>query len=438
MNTYRKSNELYVEGCRLADIAEAHSTPLYVMSRRAILDGVRDLEAPFKEKAIPLCIYFSAKTNPVPGFLSIIKDMGIGLEIVSDYELWLARKLGFKKILVNGASKSKALLEQSFASDVDLYVIESDPELSEVLDYCRGAPEGRTLPVAVRICPNLARWNPTTGSGSKGSPYGFGLGDLDAALRMIREEPKLLFRGFQAHIGTGIKSIKPYRRTIAILKSAVLKAKELGLSPDFIDMGGGMGSTFSPLKSVFALISMFIFNRHPKMKTRKQDQLVLLARELERFIFDLEKVGVTLKKIIFEPGRVLSASCFLILLTVKRLIRKNGTDFAFCDIGSMSLTPLLLVEHHGVMPLENAPDSRRKVYDLFGDMPSLLDKIASRVELPELQVGDRLALLDTGAYVVSFTNNFRGPRPGIAMIDNDSFQLIRRAETFDDVVHYDG
>jgi diaminopimelate decarboxylase len=169
MNLHYENNELYAEGVRLADAADTLGSPLFVMSRAAVGEAWRALGSPFREAGVPAVLYFSAKTNPVPAFLLELKALGAGLEVVSEYELWLARRLGYSKILVNGTGKPPGLLGRALEAGVDLYVIESRAELEEVLAAGRHRPPVRPLPVALRICPGLPGGNPATSSGAKGA-----------------------------------------------------------------------------------------------------------------------------------------------------------------------------------------------------------------------------------------------------------------------------
>jgi diaminopimelate decarboxylase len=438
MNLHYENNELYAEGVRLADAADTLGSPLFVMSRAAVGEAWRALGSPFREAGVPAVLYFSAKTNPVPAFLLELKALGAGLEVVSEYELWLARRLGYSKILVNGTGKPPGLLGRALEAGVDLYVIESRAELEEVLAAGRHRPPVRPLPVALRICPGLPGGNPATSSGAKGSPFGFDMNELAPALRLIKDRSDLEFRGFQAHIGTGLQSIGPFKKSLAALKRAVGEASTLGLKTECLDLGGGLGTSAAPMLNALGLFRTHVLHRSVTPKAGRDDLAERLAGELKLLTEELSSAGAGTPKIILEPGRALAAPCFLLLATVGRLVHKAGRCYAFCDIGGMSLTPLLLVEHHRLVPLIRRPGSPLLRYDVMGDMPSHLDRLAIGAALGELRPGDRLALLDTGAYFISYGNNFRGPRPGIVLIDGDRLSSVRRAETFEDVTSRDG
>ena len=106
----------------------------------------------------------------------------------------------------------------------------------------------------------------------------------------------------------------------------------------------------------------------------------------------------------------------------------------------MSLSPMLLLEKHRVLPLVSSHHDKQHGetnYTVLGNLPSSLDKVASPAALPRMNIGDRLAVLDTGAYCVSLNNTFAGPRPAVAFMENGRHRLARIRETFADLVGHD-
>ena len=139
-----------------------------------------------------------------------------------------------------------------------------------------------------------------------------------------------------------------------------------------------------------------------------------------------------------EPGRALVASSQLLLMKVVLLKKRtNRTEVAVCDAGAMSLSPLLLGERHAVLIANKSEGGRTARYDLVGNLPAPLDLVAMKQDLPVLEAGDIIAVMDAGAYFTALGNNFAGPRPAIVMIEKGMPRLARRRETFEDVVSRD-
>ena len=99
----------------------------------------------------------------------------------------------------------------------------------------------------------------------------------------------------------------------------------------------------------------------------------------------------------------------------------------------MSLSPILWTEHHRLLSLREGNGTRRH-YAVLGNLPSTLDSLSRGAHLPVQASGDRLALLDAGAYMVPFNNNFAGPRPAVFLIDGPELSVLRRRESFEDML----
>ncbi|MBT3274596.1 MAG: pyridoxal-dependent decarboxylase, partial [Spirochaetales bacterium] len=103
------NGELTWDGCVLSELADAYGTPLHVISAGAIERSVKEFLQPFQEQKLPVSCYYSVKTNPVPCLLRKLASLGVGASVISEYELWLARAVGFSRVIVNGPAKSDEL-----------------------------------------------------------------------------------------------------------------------------------------------------------------------------------------------------------------------------------------------------------------------------------------------------------------------------------------
>jgi len=152
----------------------------------------------------------------------------------------------------------------------------------------------------------------------------------------------------------------------------------------------------------------------------------------------VQAAGMRAPKLYLEPGRALSAASQALLVRVNRIVeRRSGAATAICDAGAMSLSPSLWSEYHSVFVADRATTGEKADYMIIGNMPSQLDVIAPRMQLSNLQPGDLLVVMDTGAYFTSFGNTFAGPRPPIVMINRSGPSLIRRRETYEELFSRD-
>ena len=425
----------------LAEIADNYGTPLHICCKNEVHESIRQFLTPFQHEQIPIKCFYSVKTNPVPGLLSLFKDEKLGVEVISEFELWLTRQLGFKgkQIIVNGPAKSSDLFRSAFDARVHMVTIETIAEARRLVSICDGQKE--SLDVAVRICPSLSsRFDPTLDSGSRDSPYGFfpGSEELWNTLKILHRCRQTKFCGYQVHLGSGIKNHKPYAKAFSVLKKLILDADKKGWKCRKIDIGGGFGLPSAPVFKPRQLAAALLLKGGLKSRPGKKEQLLHpVSHELGKMLKSLKQDGCEIEEVIAEPGRRLSGSGSVIILTVLDMIeRAHGKRFLICDGGGMSLSPLFLTEAHSILPLVER-DGTSFEYTILGNIPSSLDKVSTRVKLPRVEKGDRLAVLDTGAYFTSFNNNFAGPRPGIVLIDDNRTTLIRKRETFAEVVSRD-
>jgi diaminopimelate decarboxylase len=442
MNLEFKDGELHCENWPLSQLGDEFGTPLYILSSGAVKRSIKKFLAAFEKQNLPIKVHYSVKTNPVPGFLKILKLEGLGVEVVFDHELELSKLIGFKDrdIVVNGSSKTGEFLEKLQGFEVKMVTVESLEELARI----RAASHNfsKSINVGLRICPgfSFAKMKPTLNSSSKDSPYGFlpDSPEIWEALKAIRKSEKLRFIGFHMHLGSGIRNSRPYKKAFSILGDLVKKASELGMKSKIIDIGGGFGVSTAPLLTVSQMAKSAIMKKNINLQTSEESTLLReVADGLRQLLDHLDRSGSKIKEVLVEPGRILSGSTQLLILSVIEVIeRSDGKRFLVCDGGAMSISPLLLTEYHKITPLK-LKDRKLVNYTILGNLPTTLDKLSSSLALTPVQQGDRLALFDAGAYFVPMNNNFAGPRPAIFLIDGKDSGLIRRRETFKDLYQRD-
>lgn len=442
MNLTYKKDTLHCQDWPLSQLAEKFGTPLYIINKQAAQASIENFMLSFKTLSIPAKLHYSVKTNPVPGFLQIIKDEGLSVEVISEHELILCKKIGFKweDIVITGPAKTIDFLKRTKNSDIKMVTIESLSDLDRLTEVVEDA--AKPLNVGVRISPGLAwgKLKPTLNSGAKHSPYGFhaNSSELGIVLNRVKQNKYFHFMGFHMHLGSGIKDSRPYKRAFLILEGVIKKAHEMGIKSHFIDIGGGFGLATAPILNASQLMRSTFFGKnieHPD--SNNSSILTDIAKHLEETLRRLRGSGICIQEILVEPGRIISGPSELLMLSVLNVIEQpSRNDYLICDSGALSLSPLLFTEYHRIIPV-NAKNGHTINYTILGNMPSSLDKLSSSTALPRLHCGDKIVLLDTGAYIAAMNNNFAGPRPAIALIDGKRAQLIRRRESIEEIYQRD-
>lgn len=444
-NLTRHGQSLCWDGCDLSELAGKFGTPLYVINTALLEQAHRLVAGAFRAEGLDARIFFSYKTNPVPDVLRSLTALGCGAEVISEFELWLAGKLGVggPGIVVNGSVKSEGLLRRAVEGGAAVINVESADEIRR-LQRITDAFDG-TVNVGLRINPCLAksRFDFTLTAGSRRSHIGFTAPgrEWESALELLHADRRLRLAGLHFHIGSGVRSARPYME--ALDATLVLWAETLGrgFEPAILDIGGGFGTPTLREYNLLEAIRFVGWGKQPPAAARIGRSTLLdevahgCAVKLQRFAREHD---VRVPTIFVEPGRALVSASQLLLLRVTDIRnRRRGSDVAVCDAGALSISPLMLSERHAVLVAGKGDTGAAARYDIVGNMPAPLDWIALGQELPFLAAGDVIAVMDTGAYFTSLGNNFAGPRPAIVMIERGKPRLVRRREDFNDLVSRD-
>lgn len=425
---------LHWYGCSLHEIARQHGTPSHVGCSEAVKDSLDLFHSAFAAANLTMEVRYSVKTNPLPAFLKTLADFGAGFEVCSGYELALVKELGVegKRIVATGLREGFPFAREACETGVDMLTVATAGQLKSIIADIKNLPG--ILRLGLTICPELlrGRWDLTLNTGAKGAAIGFRPGSplLDEAIRTIASHRKLDLVGLHMHIGSGIRSAAPYLKAIKILEKVIMEAARLGKPVTRVDIGGGYGLRSAPVLGAWKIVSSILGPggsnaSHPQAGSILNDVANIVSRSFDR----LQKEGIRPEKLIAEPGRIVSGPCQLLLLSVVDVIdRGHNERFLLCDGGSMAISPMLMAERHRLMSLVE-PDGELLRYRVLGNLPTSLDRVSASALLPAMRAGDRIAVLDTGAYFVSMNNTFIGPRPPVIWIENKSSRIARRRET---------
>jgi diaminopimelate decarboxylase len=437
----REGPDLAWGGVDLVRLARDFGTPLYVVNAGRLRQAVSDFRQDFRSQGLEPELFYSVKTNPVPATVRVLAGLDVGAEVISGFELWLARRVGLdgSRVIVNASLRDAELLGQAVECGARMINVKAPAELLALRETAARA--GREANVGLRINPGLrgGLFNLTTATGSAKSPIGLVRGSVEwhEALKILKSSPELRFRGLQFHVGSGVRCARPYREA---LRNAVRALKEVlatGLRPEVLDIGGGFSPPTVKEIGLLEALRLFAWNKPPSPPRPFPNGLLkevaaACRDELRAFT---GRTGCATPRVFIEPGRALTSSSQILLLGVDSVVaRKKRCLTAFCDGGAMSLSQLLISEYHDVFAANRSETEPSETCDVFGSLPTSLDIVAFRRRLPRLRSGDVLAVMDTGAYFTSLGNNFAGARPGIVVIADGRAKLVRRRESYKDLV----
>lgn len=402
-----RGTDLFCEQVRLADLAQAHGTPLYVYSKASMLDALAAYQRGFAGRKVQIC--YAMKANSSLAVLQLFARAGCGFDIVSGGELARVLAAGgdASKVIFSGVGKTRAEMRQALAAGIGCFNVESEAELEVLNEVALGM--GAQAPVSIRVNPNVdAKTHPYISTGLKGNKFGVAHERTLATYQRAAALPGLRVVGIDCHIGSQITEVSPYLDAVDRVLDLVQGIEAAGIAIHHIDFGGGLGITYN--------------GETPPAADALWQQL--LAK--------LDARGYGDRQLMIEPGRSLVGNAGVCLTEVLYLKPGEQKNFCIVDAAMNDLPrPAMYEAFHGIVPL-HARSGATTTYDVVGPVCESGDWLG-RDRALAVHSGDLLAVLSAGAYCASMasTYNTRG-RAAEILVDGSQAVLIRPRESVAD------
>ncbi|PMP93424.1 MAG: diaminopimelate decarboxylase [Thermodesulfobacterium geofontis] len=402
-----KSGELYCEEVPVKKILEDVGTPVYIYSAKTIRRHYKIFEESFSEVEHLIC--YSIKANSNIAIISLLRQLGSGADVVSAGELKRALKAGIppKKIVFSGVGKSPEEIELALSVDILMFNVESIEELEVLGEVAKKI--GKKAPFALRINPDVdPKTHPYISTGLKKSKFGIPEELAIDAYKRAKKNSYLQPIGIDAHIGSQITELTPFIEALNRLKKIWEELVKLGFELKYLDIGGGLGIVYD--------------DEEPPLPEEYANAIIQGGKDLKATI-------------ILEPGRVIVGNAGIlvtkVLYTKENILRK----FVVVDAGMNDLIrPAFYQAYHKIIPIEDKY-SDYEVVDVVGPICETSDFFAKERKLPKVQRGDFLAIMSAGAYGFVMSSNYNSrPRPPEVLVDGDTYYVIRKRETIEDLL----
>jgi len=436
---------LMIGGCDAVDLADEFGTPLYVVNETRLRENYNRFFKAFSSRYPQVEVYYSYKTNCIPGVLEILHTSGAKAEVISGYELWLALRLGVspQSIVFNGPNKTHEELETAIRNGIKLVIADSLVEI-ERIDRIAGEL-GLTANLGIRVCPNVVPkgMNPFTATGSRKSQFGVDLetGEAFNAFEKAAAATHIDLLAMHCMIGSGIKDAEAYAKALRkMLKLAGKVKAELGKDIQYLDVGGGYGI---PGHYDMTGIDLLLYQVLSKMPSPPKPSTCPSIDDFAQVITEsitqgCNQYNLVQPILILEPGRRITGDAQVLLLRVGGIKERSGVgSLVITDGGMVSTSLMLFAEYHKVFVANKMNAVNMKKYNVFGRVCTTADLLYKGIKLPILDDQDILAVMDTGAYFVSTTSNFAYPRPPVLMVKDGKVKVIRERESYDDLIRKD-
>ena len=426
---FRYSNDtaphLLCEEVELSDLTREFGTPLYVYSKRQIIENFQSFDATLKSSGKEHYVSYALKANSNIELLRILAEEGAGADVVSAGELLAALAAGFppEKITFDGTGKTDPEIELALKANIHAFNVESLEELTVINSIA--VRLGLRAKVSIRVNPDIdAKSHPYISTGMKENKFGIDMADAREAFIYASKHPALEVVGIHVHIGSQITSLDPFikaaRSTVKFVNSLRVKS---GIVLEHLNFGGGQGIHYRNVV------------RHPLLPKDDLGDEGEYVPSLSEFVGAvlpiLDQTGL---KIIFEPGRAIVANACALVATVLYTKENSLKKFVITDTGMTELIrPCLYEAYHQVAPLELGNGVTQKV-DIVGPICETSDFLAQSREMPLLKRGDTIAVLCAGAYGYTLASNYNlRPRAAEVLVDGTEYRLIREREHVEDV-----
>jgi diaminopimelate decarboxylase len=415
-----RNHELYCEDVRVADLAARYGTPLYIYSKATITHHLDTLNKAFK--ALNPLVCYSVKANSNLGILKVVGEHGDGFDVVSGGELGRVLKAGgtADRTVFAGVGKTDPEIAAAIQAGVLMFNVESEEELAAINRVAESL--GKVAPVALRVNPDV---DPKThryiSTGKKESKFGM---DIDRSLRLAQEAvhmKHITMIGMHMHIGSQITTVEPYGHAAEKGVEIIGQLRAMGHPIEWYNMGGGFGIAYrgGEAKAIEAFADVIV-----------------------------PKVATTGCRLAMEPGRVVVGNAGILVSQVIFTKKSGDKRFLIQDAAMNDLIrPSLYEAFHRIWPVHVAeglacpPENYEseipgtETWDIVGPVCESGDFLAKDRHLPRLATGDLLATFSAGAYGMVMASNYNTrPRAAEILVSGDKVQLVRRRETFEDLV----
>ncbi|MBP0013023.1 MAG: diaminopimelate decarboxylase [Roseofilum sp. SBFL] len=416
------NDQLTIGGVAVSELVKTYGSPLYILDEESLRAACRQYREALK-RYYPgeATVLYASKAWNCLAICAIAGSEGLGIDVASGGELYTALQAGVAADRIYFHGNNKSATELAEALDVGSHVVVDNWLELETLAQLSGA-QGKTVPILIRITPGIeCHTHEYIRTGHIDSKFGFDPNQIEAVLKEIAQQPSLDFQGFHAHIGSQIFELEPHKDLPGVMVQWFLKAKEIGLSPSVLNVGGGLGIRYTEDDDPPSIDAWV-----------KQVCTAMVAA--------CKNAQIAPPHLICEPGRSLVGSSCITAYTVgsRKAIPDMRTYIAVDGGMSDNARPITYQALYRPVAVDRMAQPCTETVTVAGKHCESGDILIQQAQLPPLQSGDILAILATGAYNYSMASNYnRVTRPAAVLVREGQGQVIIERETYQDLVSCD-
>ena len=419
-----ESDHLYLGGCDTVSLASEFGTPLYVFDEATLRGMCREFVNEFKALYANTGVLYAAKAFVNPAIARIVREEGLGLDVVSGGELATAQAVDFPAddVFFHGNNKTPEELQKGLDYGIGCIVVDSFHELDLLNGLARES--GTVQRIMLRLSPSVdPHTHVHTTTGILDSKFGFSIetGEAAEAIRSALKASNLDLAGIHFHLGSPIFELEPYSIAIDTVLTFLAPFQDEGLELRDFSPGGGFAIGY--------------VREQPPPPISAYAQIIASATR-ER----AGALGFGEPRLLIEPGRAIVGRAGVALYRVGAIkdipkVRKYvSVDGGMGD----NIRPALYDSRYEAFLANRMTEPPSETVTLAGKYCESGDILVKDVPLPVADAGDIVAIPSSGAYAPSMASNYNlNPRPAIVLVGDGQARLIRRRETYEDLMRCD-
>jgi len=417
-----EEGHLVIGGCDTVDLATEFGTPLYLFDEFSLRSKCAEFKAEFGQRYRDTMVIYAGKAFINKALALILKEEGLGLDVVSGGELSIAQSVGFPldKVYFHGNNKSAEELTLALEWRIGRIVVDNFHELSLL---ARIAKEPGSVDILLRLSPGVEpHTHKYIATGVVDSKFGFPLLSGEEAVVQAMSASNLNLVGLHFHIGSLIFEVEPYQKAIEVMLDFAAKMKQKhGFELRELNVGGGFAIQYT-LDSPAPPISIYA---------------EVIA---SRVITKCRQLDLALPRLIIEPGRSIVGQAGVALYTVGVVKEIPGVRCYVSVDGGMAdnIRPALYGAKYEAVVANKMLAEEAGVVTIAGKFCESGDILIRDIALPPVSAGDIIAMPSCGAYCLPQASNYNASlKPAIVMVNKGKARLVRRRETFEDLTRCD-
>ena len=426
--TVNEQGHLCLGGQDTVNLAKEYGTPLYLLDEdrirercRTYLDAMRES---FGSNALPL---YASKAASFKQIYRIMKEEGMGVDVVSSGEICTAVSVGFpmERAYFHSNNKTDADIDYAMESGIGYFVVDNREELDAIELFA--SKRGITQKILLRLTPGIdTHTYAAVNTGKVDSKFGSAIetGQADEMTAYALAQKHIKLSGYHCHIGSQVFDSDTFLRAAAIMLDFANQMREkYDFIIDELDLGGGYGVRYT--------------ENDPEIDISENIREVAGAVKAQCKALDYPMPAIRL-----EPGRSIVADAGMTLYTVGTVKQIPGyKNYVSVDGGMTDNPRYALYRSSYTVLLANRANDQTTPFkcSVVGRCCESGDILQENVTLPANTArGDILAVLTTGAYNYAMSSNYnRIPKPPVVMLKNGENYIAVKRETYEDVCRND-